>query len=393
MAESPLKTIRSKPVLFVIGGLIAGVLLTAGILALRSDSDDTMSMMSASNQRQAMQSMMGTSDASTLPLKKAADAKPLEPTIVNGVKEFDLVAEPVRWEYANGKTITAWAYNGQVPGPEIRATEGDKVRIKFINKLPKDTTVHWHGLDVPNSMDGVPGVTQDAIKAGASFTYEFTASPAGTHFYHTHGSGHADEAQQSDMGLSGSFIVEPKNYQKADKEFTLLLDDWQTMGSNFNMAMMDMDSMGMDNSSMDMMSMNYNLFTINGLSFPDTKALDVKQGDKVRVRLINASASTTHPMHLHGHQFKVVAADGNPVPEAAQLTKNTISLNPGETYDIEFTADNPGVWAFHCHELHHAGSGMLTLLKYEGYDAQGQANNSQDSMEGMDMQDMEGMQH
>lgn len=386
-----IKRLSAQPVALLVIGLAVGILLTAGVLALRNGSDSSTGMnMSQKDRDSAMMSMMGTKDSSALPLKKASDAKAmLEPTLASdGTKEFTLAAQPIRWEYAKGKTITAWGYNGQVPGPEIRVKEGDKVRIKFTNNLPKATTVHWHGLNVPNSMDGVPGVTQDAIKPGGSFTYEFTATPAGTHFYHTHGSGHTDEAQQSDMGLSGAFIVEPNGYQKPDKDFTLVLDDWQTgMGmGDFNMAM---QSMGADHN----MAMNYNLFTMNGLAYPDTKPLDVKKGDKVRVRLINASASTTHPMHLHGHQFKVIAADGNPIPEAAQLTRNTITLNPGETYDIEFTADNPGVWAFHCHELHHAGSGMLTLLKYEGYSAQGQADSNQDSMEGMDMQGMDHSMH
>ena len=362
MAENSLKSIRSKPILFITGGLIAGVLLTAGALTLRNDSDSSMSM-SQRDMEQAMQSMMGVKTSDALPLKKATDQKPLEPTMVDGVKEFSITAEPIRWQYSSGKTITAWAYNGQVPGPEIRVTEGDRVKVKFTNKLPKATTVHWHGIDVPNSMDGVPGVTQAAIQPGASFTYDFTAVPAGTRFYHTHGSKMGDEAQQSDMGLSGSFIVEPANYQKPDKEYTLLLDDWRKGQDSSNMAMQDMK---MDNTNMNM-NMNYNLFTMNGLAFPDTKPLDVRQGDKVRLRLINASASTAHPMHLHGQQFKVIATDGNPVPEAAQLTRNVITLNPGETYDIEFTANNPGVWAFHCHELHHAGAGMMTLLKYEGF--------------------------
>lgn len=376
-----------QPWLLGVGGLLVGVLLTLGILALNNNSQNSMNM-SDKDMQNTMQAMMGTRDTSSLPLKTASDQKPLTPTVKNGVKEFTLTAEPVRWEYSKGKTITAWAYNGQVPGPEIRVTEGDKVRITFTNKLPKATTVHWHGLDVPNSMDGVPGVTQDAIQPGKSFTYEFTATPAGTHFYHTHGSGHADEAQQSDMGLSGAFIVEPKDYQKPSKEFTMVLDDWQKGSGDFNMAMQDM---GMSNSSMSM-NMNYNLFTLNGLAFPDTKPLEVKQGDRVRIRLINASASTTHPIHLHGHQFKIVAEDGNPVPEAAQLTKNTLSLNPGETYDIELTANNPGVWAFHCHELHHAGSGMVTLFRYEGYEApKSDASNSSDmQMDGMN-HDMQGM--
>lgn len=341
----------------IAGALIA--LLIIGILSLQNDSNSSMSM-SKKDMRQSMQNMMGVKDSKNLPLKKSTDQKPAEPTIVGGVKEFALTAEPIVWEYSNGKTITAWAYNGQIPGPEIRVKEGDKVRIKLTNKLPKDTTIHWHGINVPYNMDGVPGVSQEAVKSGATFTYEFTATPAGTHFYHTHGSAHADEAQQMDMGLSGAFIVEPVDYQKPNREYTLVLDDWQKQGNDFNMGMMGMD---MDHSMM----MNYNLFTINGLSAPDTKPLDVKQGEKVRIRLINASSATIHPMHLHGHQFTVVSEDGNELPPAQQRVRNTIALNPGETYDIEVVANNPGVWAFHCHELHHAGSGMMTLFKYDGY--------------------------
>lgn len=371
-----MSTKLKQPWLLATGGLLVGALLTVGVLAL-TNSRNTMDMGDADMQN-AMQSMMGTRDSRSLPQRTASDQKALEPTINDGVKEFTLTAEPIRWEYSKGKTITAWAYNGQVPGPEIRVTEGDKVRIKLVNKLPKATTIHWHGINVPYTMDGVPGVSQDAVKPGETFTYEFTATPAGTHFYHTHGSAHADEAQQMDMGLTGAFIVEPADYQKPSSEFTLLLDDWQKSGNDFNMSMMDMD---MEDHAM---NMNYNLFTINGLAAPDTDALDVKQGDKVRVRLINASTSTIHPMHLHGHQFKVVAEDGNELPPAQQRIRNTITLNPGETYDVEFTADNPGVWAFHCHELHHAGSGMLTLLKYEGYEVAASKNSDKDNVQTMD---------
>jgi len=376
----------SKRFLFFASGLLVAVAVTAGILTLRNNDN---SSMLRSSDKAALQSMMGVNSNNQLPLKTASGQKAMQPTIKDGVKEFTLTAEPVRWEYSKGKTIAAWAYNGQVPGPEIRVTEGDKVRIKFNNMLPKGTTTHWHGLDVPNSMDGVPGVTQEAVKAGESFTYEFTAAPAGTRFYHTHGSKMGDEAQQSDMGLSGAFIVEPKGYQKPDKEYTVMLDDWRLGKDGFNRAVTDMNMDGMDNMAM---NMDYNLFTMNGLAFPDSRNLDVKQGDRVRIRLINASASTTHPMHLHGQQFKITATDGNPVPEAAQLTRNVVTLNPGETYDIELTATNPGVWAFHCHELHHAGAGMMTLLKYEGFNAPASSSSGSQDVQNMDgMEDMEGM--
>jgi len=348
-------------------------------------------MMSGSDMTKMMSEMMGVDREERIPLKTASERKEhLEPVIKNSVKEFSLTAEPIRWEYASGKTILAWGYNGQIPGPEIRVIEGDRVRIVFTNKLPKATTIHWHGIDVPNDQDGVPGVTQKAIKPGEVYTYEFIAKPAGTRMYHTHGGvAMGDEAQQLDMGLSGAFIIEPIGYKKPDKEYTLIFDEWQTvpmgearmqhssflwrpldyirgkqafahMGDNDHASMMNMSVM-MGGGHM----MDYNLFTINGRSFPDTEPIKVKSGERVRLRLINGGTSTVHPMHLHGHQFKIVAVDGNEVPPIAQLTRNTNTLHPGETYDIEFIANNPGTWLFHCHELHHADGGMIVPIVYQ----------------------------
>lgn len=324
--------------------------------------------------------MMGHDNQDRLPVRSPVDrAERLTFEIKEGVKEFTLFAEPIRWEYAKGKTILAWGYNGHVPGPEIRVTEGDTVRIIFTNKLPKATTLHWHGIDVPNNQDGVPGMTQKAIQPDETFSYEFIAKPAGTRFYHTHGgAAMVDEAQQLDMGLSGAFVIEPRGYQKPDREYTLIFDEWQTMPmmSSGNSSMHggnhgDTDGHGGTNSMMNMSmmsgghTMDYNLFTINGRSFPDTEPIVVRKGDTVRLRLINAGTSTIHPMHLHGHQFNIVAVDGNPVPFGVQLTRNTNTIHPGEMYDIEFVAGNPGTWLFHCHELHHADQGMIVPVVYE----------------------------
>ena len=281
----------------------------------------------------------GVEDTSDLPVRSRADAMSQLPYELDadGVKEFELTAEPVRWDYGNGEIIESWGYNGQLPGPEIRVTEGETVRIIFTNELPVATTVHWHGVDLPNEMDGVPGYTQDPIEPGETFVYEFDAYPAGTRFYHTHGSHHGDEAEQIDMGLAGAFVVEPREFDEPDLDYTMVLTERIRDG----------------------------IYPINGAIYPDTEFLSVREGDRVRVRMINAGSSTFHPMHLHGHQFRVVATDGNPVPEPAQLTRNTLPLLPGETYDIEFIADNPGVWLFHCHELQHAGGGMITAVVYE----------------------------
>ncbi len=335
-------------------GVIAVLLVLLGIFLFRGSDRDTGGMdMGGAMGGMDMGGAMGNNDKN-LSNRSPADRAPISQIEKNGVKEFTLTAEAINWEYVKGKTLVAWGYNGQIPGPEIRVTEGDKVKIIFTNKLPKATTVHWHGIDVPNDQDGVPGVTQKAIKPGETFTYEFTAKPAGTRFYHTHGgAAMVDEAEQLDMGLSGAFIIEPKNYatNKPDREYTLILDEWETTG--------------MGNSAGAMAGMAYNLFTINGRAFPDTEPLMVKKGERVRIRMINGGTSTIHPMHLHGHQFKVVAVDGNPVPKVAQLTRNTQPIHPGETYDLEFIANNSGTWLFHCHELHHADSGMIAAVVYE----------------------------
>ena len=161
--------------------------------------------------------------------------QPLEYTLDGDVKVFELVCQVVDWEYAPGKRTEAWTYNGVTPGPEIRVTEGDKVRINVTNNLPQSTGVHWHGLLVPNSMDGVPFLTQPPIRPGETFTYEFPIREgnAGSHMYHSH----HNAAFQVTMGLLGAFIVEPKDPATRpafDKEYTLILNDGPLGGFTIN---------------------------------------------------------------------------------------------------------------------------------------------------------------
>ena len=252
------------------------------------------------------------------------------------VKVFELTARQVLWKINADTQVTAWTYNGTVPGPLFRVTEGDKVRVVFTNQLPKPTTVHWHGLPVPNKMDGVPPLTQEEIQPGASFTYEFEAKPAGTFMYHSH----VDTDTQINIGLFGGFVIDPKNWEqiKPDVDVTMILNEWRVIDGVTYPAM---PSMG-----------EPNFFTINGKTFPDIPTVNVKKGQRVRVRFIGAG-QFEHPMHLHGMPFKIVATDGYPVPEAAQLTKDVVPVHPGERFDVEFVADNPGQWAFHCHIVHH----------------------------------------
>ncbi len=302
--------------------------------------------------------------------------------------EYALTAKETDWELLPGVTAKAVTYNGTVPGPLLRVTEGDTLKVVLKNELPEPTTIHWHGVHVPNAMDGVQGVTQAPVMPGETFIYQFAASHAGTFMYHSHSN---TSAEQIDRGLYGVLIIDPQTAPAArfDREYIMALQGWM-VDTGSNDAMTGMDGEPMDqNDTMQMMSMmanqqmqaagaaghggmDYNFFTINGKSFPATEAMKVKKGDLVRFRLANPS-QTIHPMHLHGQDFKVVAKDGEPVPTAAQQMMSTITLNPGETYDIIFVADNPGVWAFHCHDLHHSSNngiepgGLMTMVEYEDF--------------------------
>lgn len=271
------------------------------------------------------------------PATESKGGQPLEYRVEEGVKVFELTTKAVQWEILDGVTITAYTYNGTVPGPMIRVTEGDQVRIVVRNELPHPTTIHWHGIEVPNAMDGVPGVTQDPILPGETFTYEFTAKPAGTFMYHSHYEGDI----QVMAGLYAPFIIDPLE-PEADPpavDEVLMISEWLFTG-------------GQTFAAMPMSGMEPNYFTINGKAFPDTEMITVKKGERVRLRFI-AIGQFIHPMHLHGVPFKIVATDGHPVPEAAQLTKDTVSVAPGERYDIEFIATETGQWMLHCHILHH----------------------------------------
>jgi manganese oxidase len=259
--------------------------------------------------------------------------QPLQPRIENGVKVFELTCKPISWEYDAGKRVDAWTYNGQVPGPEIRITEGDTVRVIVKNELPESTAVHFHGVMVPNKMDGVPFVTQPPIKPGQSFTYEFVARNPGSHMYHSH----HNSTKQVGQGLLGAFIIEPKDKSKDpayDVEYTMILND--QLGG----------------------------FTLNGKGFPATAPLTAKLGQKVRIRYMN-EGQLIHPMHLHGLPQRVFAKDGWNLPQPFMC--DTLNIAPGERWDVIVDCSEAGVWAFHCHILSHAEGdhgmyGMVTAL-------------------------------
>lgn len=287
-----------------------------------------------------------------------SDAKggtPLDSANVNGVREFKLTVQKTIWHLLPGKDVVAYTYNGVVPGPEIRVTEGEKIRILVTNHLSEPTSIHWHGLHLPNDQDGSADVTQPAIKPGETYTYEWTVpNTPGTYFYHSH----ANADTQQALGLYAPLIVVPKNpAEKYDVEYTVMPGEWTVKD-------------GQTYPAMDMEGRLPNYFTLNGHSFPATDVVTVKQGQRILLRVIG-SGQFVHPLHLHGFSFKVVATDGNPVPTAAQLTKDTILVGPGERYDLEFTANTTGKWLFHCHILHHTtndgqetngGGGMVMVF-------------------------------
>jgi FtsP/CotA-like multicopper oxidase with cupredoxin domain len=273
--------------------------------------------------------------------------------LVEGVREFQLTARPVRWSILPTVPVSAYTFNGTVPGPLLRLKPGERVRIRVTNELPEPTSVHWHGLAIPNDQDGAASITQLPIAPGQSYVYEWTVpNTPGTYWYHSH---YKPDRQQS-LGLFGALIIEDPAEQPPDVEAVLVLNEW-TVTSTGTLPAMPMSGM------------EPNYFTINGKSWPETERLSVRVGQRVRLRFINAG-QFAHPMHLHGQPFTVVASDGHPLPAAARLVKDTLSIAPGERYDVEFVARAPGRWLLHCHIAHHTtndnreveGGGGLTLL-------------------------------
>ena len=270
------------------------------------------------------------------PLTKGKGNVALEPRLEGGVKVWDLTVDEVQWETAPGNIEKGRGYNNMIPGPLLRATEGDTVRINVKNNLTESTAVHWHGIYVPNNMDGVGYLTQEPIKPGETFTYEFTLRNSGTHMYHAH----HNSADQVNRGLLGAFIIDPKDpssYPAYDKEYVLIMND--TM-------------LG---------------FTLNGKGFPATEALTAKKGERVLVRWLN-EGMMYHPMHLHGLTMEVFRRDGYPV-EPPFICDN-LDVPPGSRFDCIIEANEPGVWAFHCHVLSHAENpsgffGLVTVLVVE----------------------------
>ena len=269
--------------------------------------------------------------------------------IVDGAKVFHMVAEEVEHEFAPGLKATCWGYNGRVHGPVIEAVEGDHVRIYVTNRLPAPTTVHWHGVLLPNGMDGVGGLNQKAIPPGQTFKYEFTFRQHGTLMYHSH----HDEMTQMALGMTGMIVIHPRRPRRAvDRDFVIMLHEWK----------IDPGARRPDPNEM----IEFNVLTMNARVYPGTDPLVVKTGDRVRIRIGNLSAMDHHPIHLHGYQFTITETDGGVIPEAGQWPETTVLVPVGSTRTVEFTADVPGDWAMHCHMTHHVmnqmGHGLPNMI-------------------------------
>jgi FtsP/CotA-like multicopper oxidase with cupredoxin domain len=291
----------------------------------------------------------------TAPVDARGD-RPLGPRMEGSVKVFDLDASVIRWNILSWKTVTAYAINRQVPGPRLELTEGDHIRINFTNHLPEPATMHWHGLIVPNRMDGPANITQAPVPPGGRYVYEYVVQQSGSYFYHSH----MRPDRQQAFGLYGALIVHPRDsaaQPAADIDYVVQLQEW-------------LNRDGLTYPAMIMEGALPNYFTINGKSYPATETIHMRVGQRLKLRIIGTNNNFIHPMHMHGGPFTVVARDGVTLAPAARFDADVVNVGPGQRYDVIWPAREPGKWIFHCHIPHHTlnnnieerGGGGLTLL-------------------------------
>ncbi|MER9131593.1 DUF4396 domain-containing protein [Mesorhizobium sp. M0768] len=326
---------------------VGGVIMPRGMIMDRDTPADTMRDMAATDPRLV---------AASYGLTARGDQE-LPFRMENGIKVFELRPSVVRWQILPDVAVDAYAYNGQIPGPRIHIRQGDRVRINVTNGLPEETTVHWHGLILPNQMDGPAEITQPPIEPGQSYSYEFTATQHGTYFYHPHAKPDRTQA----LGLYGALIIDPANPADevaADHDYVIELQEW-LVREGLTYPSMPMDG-GMPN-----------FFTINGKAYPSTETIPMKVGETLKVRFIGTNNGFIHPMHIHGGPFEVVARDGETVPASGRFLADTINVGPGQRYDVIWKAQRPGKWLIHCHIPHHTtnnnveekgGGGLMVVI-------------------------------
>jgi FtsP/CotA-like multicopper oxidase with cupredoxin domain len=293
------------------------------------------------------------------------------------IREFKFSASQATVNLGLGPDFTAMTYNGRIPGPEIRVREGEIIRVVLKNYLPEGTTIHWHGVPVPNAMDGVPRVTQEAVMPGESFVYEFEAKPSGTYIYHSH------FRYQLDQGLYGALIIEPSRQRESyDQEYTLMLEDWVMKDGGGAANTQRRSPMGMMGGGMMMrdrmggrrgfglmelplLEPMYDGYAVNGKVYPAVDPIVVNKGDRVKLRLLNPSSATLYELRLAGHAFTVTHADGNAI---MPVETDVLRIGMGERYDVTFTADHPGYWLLAARESGYGEGELRIPVRYKGVD-------------------------
>jgi manganese oxidase len=345
--------------------LLAGMFVPAAYVNMRVSAEEVRGtimppgmIMTPSTPAAAMRDMAAV-DPRKAAFVAAASARGdnvLEPRIDNGVKVFDLDASIIKWNVLPRIQTTAYAINRQVPAPRLEFTEGDRVRINFTNHLPEPATMHWHGLIVPNAMDGAGDITQEPVPPGGRYVYEYVALQSGTYFYHSH----TRPDRQQTLGLYGALIIRPKDRASepaADHEYVVQLQEWLFRDGLTYPAMLMEGGLP-------------NYFTINGKAYPATDTLRMRLGQTMKFRFIGTNNNFIHPMHMHGGPFTVIARDGVQLAPTARFDADVLNVGPGQRYDVIWTAREPGKWILHCHIPHHTlnnnveeqGAGGLTVL-------------------------------
>ena len=325
---------------------VRGAIMPPGMITTPDSPADAMRDMAAADPRLAM-------------YKAPANARgdrPLAPRMEGDVKVFDLDASVIRWNILSWKTVTAYAINQQVPGPRLELNEGDHIRINFTNHLPDSASMHWHGLVVPNAMDGPAHITQAPVPPGGRYVYEYVVQQSGSYFYHSH----MRPDRQQAFGLYGALLIHPRDSTaepRADIDYVVQLQEW-------------LNRDGLTYPAMLMEGALPNYFTINGKAYPATDVIHMRVGQRVKFRFIGTNNNFIHPMHMHGGPFTVVARDGITLAPAARFEADVINVGPGQRYDVIWPARVAGKWILHCHIAHHTlnnnreeqGAGGLTLL-------------------------------
>lgn len=256
-------------------------------------------------------------------------SQPLEYRVEDGVKVFDLTAAPVLWNIVEDIDAPAWAYNGMVPGPLLRVTEGDRIRVNFNNALASDTNIRWR----------IPGLALDesAVSSGESFSYEFTAATVGSFMYEPS----IDANYQSSLGLYGAIIVDPQETeaQAPAVDMPIMISEWRVY-----------DGITYPTQAFEGRQPNY--FTMNGKAYPDTIPIEAQVGETVRLHLYGIG-SQFHPVYLAGSAFEVVAVNGIPIAEDQRYMRDTLLMSPGDHYTVQFTPDTVGEWILRCNIVMH----------------------------------------